>query len=120
MRAFHLLAKEAVTAHPDWNGCAADRRCEVWTKGDEARARLLAHERFWQEATPVDPDRASPWTDPEMVECGEVQIPPQSVVPVSETVLAWDDRILTAAPAQAQTGQAPAPNPDPTKKLDQH
>ena len=120
MRAFHLLAKKAVAAHSDWNGCAADRRCEVWADGDEARARQLAHEKFWQEATPVNPDRTSPWTDPAMVECDEVPIPPHSVVPVNETVFDWENRILTAAPRRAQSDQVPAPNPDPTKKLDQH
>jgi hypothetical protein len=120
LRAFHLSAKKAVTAHPSWNGCAADRRCEVWTVSDEARARQLAHEKFWQEATPADPDQTSPWTDPAMVVCDEIPVPPHSVVPVNDTVFIWGDRILRAPSPQPQQGQTPAANADPTKKLDQH
>lgn len=119
MRAFHLAAKPAVRAHPEWNGCAADRRCEVWTEGGEERARALAHARFFQRSTPADPDRTSPWTDPEMVECAEIAVPAESAVPVDEAVFGWDDRVLAAAGPAAAIRQSPPPNPDPTKKLDQ-
>jgi hypothetical protein len=120
MRAFHLAAKAAVRAHPEWNGCAADRRCEVWAEGGEERARALAHARFFQEATPVKPDRGSPWTDPEMVECAEIPVPATSIVPAEETVFGWDDRVLALEGPEAAKRQTAPPNPDPSKKLDQH
>jgi hypothetical protein len=120
MRAFHLAAKPAVKTHSDWNGCATDRRCEVWTTGGEGRARELAHLRFFQEVTPTNPDQTSPWTDPEMVECAEIEVPPDSIIPAVETVFGWEDRVLAEAGPRAARRQAPPLNPDPSKKLDQH
>jgi hypothetical protein len=121
LRAFHLAAKNAVKSHPDWNGCTADRQCEVWTDGDEDRARALAHRKFWQEATPVKPDSSSPWTDPELVECHEIGVPAKAAAPADEVVFAWDQRMLASPEApRTQGGQAAGAARDPTKKLDQH
>lgn len=90
MRLFQLMAKEVTTSHPDWNGCTRDRRCQVWADGGEDRARDLAHGRFWQESTPVDPDQTSPWTNPELVICQEAAILPDMPVPSVEEVFGWD------------------------------
>ena len=121
MRAFHLLAKPATGAHSDGNGCTADRRCEVWTDSDEARARALAHTKFWQEATPVNPDSTSPWTDPEMVDCAEVSGVQDGPVPAAEAVFAWDDRLIARETADGpRKTEKPASEPDPSKKLNQH
>jgi len=120
MRLFHLAAKEKVSAHPEWNGCTTDRRCQVWTTSDEARARELAHAKFWQEATPVKADRTSPWTDPDMVTCAEADILPGMPVPVDEAVFGWEDRVVSPVPIHAgRDGGNSAPSEDPSKKLDQ-
>lgn len=120
MRLFHLAAKEKVSSHPDWNGCTLDRRCQAWVNGDEARARELAHKKFWQEATPVNPDQTSPWTDPDMVACEEADILPGMPVPVDEAVFGWEDRVVAeTANLNIPDGGKGLQNEDPSKKLDQ-
>ncbi len=124
MRVFHLTAKTGTASHPDWNGCSLDRRCQVWTQGDEAHARELAHKKFWQESTPVNPDRTSPWTNSEMVECAEAAVLPGMPVPVEDAVFSWGDRVRSPvghpAGSEGALHAVPRPSPDPTKKLDQH
>jgi hypothetical protein len=123
VRVFHLTAKPATASHTDWNGCSLDRQCRVWAKGDAAHARALAHKRFWQESTPVAPDRTSPWTDPEMVDCAEAGVLPGMPVPVEQAVFGWDDRVLSPLLDQSSPHVGPAwdngQNPDPSRKLDQ-
>ena len=90
MRLFHLAAKDGTARHTDWNGCTPDRRCQVWADGGEDRARAIAHAKFWQASTPVDPDQSSPWMDPELVICEEAHILPGMTVPSAEEVFGWD------------------------------
>lgn len=118
MRMFYLTAKPATRTHTFWNGCTLDRACQVWTEGDEARARELAHAKFWQEATPADADKSSPWTDPELVDCAEGEIVPGMPIAVEEAVFGWEDRVI--GPGQPAASNDNRTVEDPSKKLDQH